>query len=65
MIGEPKILTNGPIRMDLTTDQVFVGDELLKLSPKEFAFLERARQPHPDTPAISPEPLRHAGSAAL
>ena len=35
-----EILTNGPIRMDLASKQVFVGDEPLKLSPKEFALLK-------------------------
>jgi len=36
--GEPE-LKNGPLRMDLVRHQVFLGDELIALTPKEYNLL--------------------------
>ena len=36
--GEP-ILKNGPLRMDLVRHQVFLGEELIALTPKEYNLL--------------------------
>jgi two-component system KDP operon response regulator KdpE len=36
--GEPE-LKNGPLRMDLVRHQVFLGDELITLTPKEYNLL--------------------------
>jgi two-component system KDP operon response regulator KdpE len=32
-------LTNGPLRMDLVRHQVFLGDELIAFTPKEYSLL--------------------------
>jgi len=37
-VGEPEI-QNGPLRMDLVRHQVFLNDELLGLTPKEYNLL--------------------------
>ena len=36
--GEPE-LKNGPLRMDLVRHQVFLGDERIALTPKEYSLL--------------------------
>jgi len=36
--GTPEI-SNGPLRMDLTRHQVFLGEELITLTPKEYKLL--------------------------
>jgi two-component system KDP operon response regulator KdpE len=36
--GEPE-LSNGPLRMDLVRHQVFLRDELIALTPKEYSLL--------------------------
>lgn len=36
--GEPE-LSNGPLRMDLVRHRVFLGDELIALTPKEYNLL--------------------------
>lgn len=36
--GAPEI-SNGPLRMDLTRHQVFLGNELIALTPKEYSLL--------------------------